>query len=256
MDSHPKTAVIADDDAEFRHVLAEYLTAHGFHVAHAANGLEALLAVKRIQPEVLVLDIMMPRLGGIDALRHIRKAFRDTNVFVVTGVADDALRGSAVALGAAALLSKPVELNVLGSIIESVTNLTLDRSCPQPEATGVPDAVASVPRILIVDDEPDIREMLDELLRDHGYMPLLAADGLTALRMIAEEAPDVVLLDIAMPRLTGIDALVAIRARARNAQVIMVSGLGDVDIARRSLSYGASDYVMKPIDFDYLLRSI
>jgi DNA-binding response OmpR family regulator len=137
-------------------------------------------------------------------------------------------------------LSKPLDLDVLGTMIGTVTPVPVD----------------SGGRILVADDEPDMRTVLQDFLEEHSYETLLAADGLTALRRVIDERPDVVLLDIEMPGLGGIEALTAIRAIAPNTAVIMISGIDEVDVARRSLALGAFDYVTKPIDFGYLEQSV
>jgi len=244
-----KTAVVADDDPDVRQVVVEYLESAGFAVTEAVNGLEALMYVKRLQPDLLLLDIMMPRLGGIEALAHIRKRFPGVNVLVVTGVRDDALRGRALALGAAAVLPKPLDLASLGAMIASATPLSVDAKA------AVPDARRPA-HVLVVDDDPQMREVLEEFLRAQGYTTSIAEDGLAALRAIIDETPDVVLLDITMPHLNGIEALAAIRAIAATTAVIMVSGTEQVETARRALSHGAFDYVKKPMDLGYLAGSI
>ena len=111
-------------------------------------------------------------------------------------------------------------------------------------------------RILIVDDEAEICELLGELLGKTGYQIRSAPDGDTALRAVRDEAPDVVLLDIVMPGLGGIEALTTIRAIAPDVKVIMISGKADIETAKRSLAYGAFDYVTKPIDLGYLALSV
>jgi CheY-like chemotaxis protein len=252
------TAVVVDDDAEIRDIIGEYLVERGFAVTQAGDGLEALLQVKRTRPDLIVLDLMMPRLGGIDALAHIRKQLPDVAVIVLTGTPDDALRGRVVALGAAALLPKPLDLDLLGMIIGTVT--TLGAEPPRPVKAGSPAPPRPFPsskvRVLVADDEEEIRGVLAEFLQHTNYQPVVAADGLATLQSIIEEPPAVVLLDIQMPRLSGIEALTAIRAIAPATQVIMISGTEDVDLARQALSHGAFDFVKKPLDLSYLERSI
>jgi DNA-binding NtrC family response regulator len=89
-----------------------------------------------------------------------------------------------------------------------------------------------------------------------GYRRTAVADSTAALRAIIADLPDVVLLDVNMPGLTGTDALPAIPAVAPNAAVIMVSGTADADLAKRALAHGAFDYVLKPVDFTYLDQSL
>ena len=81
-------------------------------------------------------------------------------------------------------------------------------------------------------------------------------DAAAAIAAVAADPPDVVLLDIQMPGLGGVDALAAIRAVAPDVKVIMVSGTSSGDLASRALAYGAFDYVAKPIDLAYLQRSL
>jgi len=252
------TAVVADDEPEIRDLIAEYLVSRGYQVTQAGDGLEALLHVRELRPALLILDLMMPRLGGIDALGHIRRTFPNVVVIVLTGTMDDALRGRAVGLGAAALLPKPLDLDILGTIISTVVPRPVETAAAATSpAAATPTASAPAPvRILVADDEAGIRDMLGEFVESRGYQALLASDGLSALRMIIDEQPDVVLLDIEMPRLGGMEALTAIRAIAPQTAVIMVSGIDSVDLAREALVHGAFDYVRKPVDFEYLERSL
>src|SRR5436309_15150511 len=106
----PRKALVVDDDADIRDMLAEQLTTHGFEVLTAGNGLEALLHVKRERPAVVVLDLMMPRLGGLETLKRIRAFHPAAKVVVVSGSLDSEVRRQALALGAAGVLEKPVSL--------------------------------------------------------------------------------------------------------------------------------------------------
>jgi DNA-binding response OmpR family regulator len=115
---------------------------------------------------------------------------------------------------------------------------------------------AAVARVLVVDDEPDIRETLTDLLAADGYEVSTAVDGADALSRVVAQRPNLVLLDVDMPRLRGVEALVAIRALSPTTRVIMMSGKADLDEAKRALAAGAFDYVTKPFDLAYLDRAI
>ena len=256
----PRKALVVDDDADIREVLAEQLATHGFEVLMAGNGLAALLQVKRQRPAVVVLDVMMPRLGGLEALRRIRAFHPEAKVVIVSGNLDDEVRRQALALGAAGVLEKPVSLpDLLGALGETERSAQT-RAEPRSEGSGTrepPMAPTAEPgRILIVDDDPEIGEMLSDFLTLKGYSARAVPDGGAAVREIVAAPPDVVLLDINMPGLTGIEALPAIRAVAPRAIVIMISATEDAATAKRALAYGAFDYVVKPIDLQYLSRSI
>ena len=244
--------LVVDDDQDLRTMISEFLNMQGFEVLEAGDGLEAVLQVKRARPEAVVLDIMMPRLGGLQALKRIRAFDPRIMVIVITGATDPELRRLATQSGATAVLAKPV---ALGDIAATLRGEPL---APREEVPSItlPAAAASAGRVLVVDDEPEIRATFEEFLTDRGYDVRTAADGLSAIKIVAEDAPDVVLLDIQMPGLAGVDALAAIRAIAPDVKVIMVSGISSDELARRTLAYGAFDYVPKPVDLTYLQRSV
>ncbi len=108
-------------------------------------------------------------------------------------------------------------------------------------------------RILVVDDEPGLLDVLQEHLVKCGYHVETALNGEAALAAIARARPDVVLLDLYLPGMGGLELLWRIRTLA---PVIMVTANTDVPAARQTLKSGAFDYVTKPIDFDHLGRVI
>jgi len=111
-------------------------------------------------------------------------------------------------------------------------------------------------QILVVDDEVAIREVLIEFLSEHGYAAEGAEDGREALEMVKTLKPQVILLDIAMPGMNGIETLKRLRQEGVKAEVIMISGHADHDQALMALDLGAYDFIQKPLDFRYLERTL
>ena len=107
-------------------------------------------------------------------------------------------------------------------------------------------------KILLVDDENDVREMLHLSLSAMGYDVLDAEDGNEALKIFRDTRPQVVLTDIKMPSMDGIELLQKIKGEAPDTEVIMITGHGDMDLAIKSLKYEATDFVAKPINIDAL----
>src|SRR6266404_9310699 len=244
--------VLVEDDDELRETYADYLKAKGFSVAQAANGLEALLQIKRVRPTTVVLDLFMPRLGGLEALKWIRAFDPAIRVVVVTGTEEPALPQQALALGASAILKKPVALEMLLSALTEASSGSATCDSPTTESVDRSSAVVGVGRVLVVDDEAEVRALLEDVLAPQGYRVHSVADGAEALRHIIKEAPDVMLLDIDMPRLGGVEALTAIRGLAPDVKVIMISGKASLATAKLTLAYGAFDYIKKPFDLDHL----
>lgn len=110
-------------------------------------------------------------------------------------------------------------------------------------------------RILVVDDERRIRELLDLSLSHHGYDVRCAADGQAALAIAKEWEPDAVILDVMMPKIDGISLLPMLR-RVTDAPVIMLSAKGEVEDKVSGLTHGADDYLSKPFELDELVAHI
>lgn len=117
---------------------------------------------------------------------------------------------------------------------------------------AVPDLPGARGRVLIVDDEPVLADILSEHLADRGYETETAVRGEDAIEIAAHRPPDVVLLDIMMPGIDGVTVLRRILELDLSVPVIMVTGNGDEAIARETLRLGALDYITKPVGFDRL----
>ncbi len=113
-------------------------------------------------------------------------------------------------------------------------------------------------KILLVDDEPDVLDILSKRLEEEGFLTVRASDGNEGLRLTQEEKPDLVLLDVMMPNKDGFSMLRDLRLQEelRSIPVIMLSAKGGMDFLLESQRMGAMDYMIKPIDFAELLKYI
>ena len=109
-------------------------------------------------------------------------------------------------------------------------------------------------KVLVVDDEPQAVELLDEFLTAKGYTVFGASGGDEALRKLNEERPHLMLLDIRMPVMGGMEVLRRAREIDREVGIVMVTAVNEESIGREALKMGAYDYITKPLDFDYLER--
>jgi len=110
--------------------------------------------------------------------------------------------------------------------------------------------------ILVVDDEQNIRTALAGILEDEGYRPVFARDGLEALDVAKKENPDLVLLDIWMPRLDGLETLQALKEFHPRLTVVMMSGHGTIETAVKSTKLGAYDFIEKPLSLEKVLVTV
>ena len=104
-------------------------------------------------------------------------------------------------------------------------------------------------KVLIVDDEPAIREVLEMILHEWGYEAGSTSDGAEAKQLVESYDPEIVISDVVMPQLSGLDLLRALKAGNPNRPVILVTAHASIDLAVESMKQGAQDFITKPMDY-------
>ena len=107
-------------------------------------------------------------------------------------------------------------------------------------------------KILVVDDDKAVCVMLEKFLTRKGYKVLTALSGMEAIKKVSEEKPAIVLLDIRMPKMDGLETLKKIKEIDEKVGVVMITAYKDEETGRKCLETGAYDYIMKPFSLDYL----
>jgi DNA-binding response OmpR family regulator len=232
----------ADDDAEVLEELKEYFTLKGFIVLTASNGVEACLQVKRWGPRAVILDLLIPRLGGLGVLGRIHALDPTLPVIMMTDTTEALATVADAGLGVAGVFAKPLDL-------DGIARALAQAGVIPPEATAPPRVA---PRILLVEDESGIRGILVDYLGGKGFEVREASSGEDGVERVAEFNPHIVLLDLTMSGMSGLEALRQIKTVAPRTCVIMVTALDDLDTARSALAQGAADYLTKPFPLRYL----
>jgi two-component system, NtrC family, response regulator HydG len=111
-------------------------------------------------------------------------------------------------------------------------------------------------KVLVLDDEENLRSTLVEFLADQGYEVSCAPDSCSGVRLAAVHSPDIILLDLNMPRVSGLDAIPALHSVSPNAKIIVITGKTGHELAARTLKSGAIDFLSKPLDYEALGRSL
>lgn len=111
-------------------------------------------------------------------------------------------------------------------------------------------------KILVVDDEANMALLLAEYLSEQGYQVVTAHGGIEALAKLDLEKPQVILLDVRMPGMDGVEVLRRIRSFDKQVGILMISANDDVELAKQTIGMGAFDYTLKPVDFAYLSRAV
>ena len=105
-------------------------------------------------------------------------------------------------------------------------------------------------RILVIDDEPGVCFASEKFLKGEGHSPVICANAEDALARIADEPPDLIITDLRLPGMSGIDLLEKVRKEGRNMPVIMITAHGTMKVAVEAMRLGAYEYLVKPIDLD------
>ena len=111
-------------------------------------------------------------------------------------------------------------------------------------------------RVLVVDDEADAVELLQEFLASKGYEVVTAFNGEEALQRLKADRPHLILLDVRMPGMSGLEVLREVRRVDQEVGVIMVTAVNEEETGRQALALGAFDYIVKPLDLGYLERCL
>jgi signal transduction histidine kinase/CheY-like chemotaxis protein len=185
------TVLVIDDDPVVLDLMERFLTKEGFAVKTAANGKDGIALAATLRPAAITLDVMMPGMDGWAVLSAL-KADPATAAIPVIMVTINDNKEMGFALGAADYLSKPVDWSRLAGLVKQMGN-------------------NSSRQVLIVEDEPGTREMLERTLKKEGWTISSAENGRVALEKIAQAKPSLILLDLMMPEMDGFEFLNQLR---------------------------------------------
>ena len=236
--------VIIDDDEDTQRGLATLLRADGYHVSAATDAIAAMITVRRVEPDLVILDLGLRAGDGFMVLQQLR-AYKPSDpipAIVLTARDPAANRQRALDSGAVAFLEKPADHEELLATIRSY----------------IGKSQATLKKVLIIEDDPDTQKGMALLLKGAGLLTNFASDAATALSVAARERPDVMLLDLGLPAGDGFVIMqrLAMHPTLNDVPVIVVSAR-DPEVNRpRALAAGAVAYFQKPADFDELLKTI
>jgi len=224
--------LVVDDDAPTRTVLREMLRESGYHVTLTCSGMEAIDQARSERPDLILLDILMPGVDGLQMHTVFREdpLFADVPIVIVTAaVGLENLDSTTIPW----IVPKPIHPEQLLQTIEAARHAARRRDRPC---------------VLIIDDDEALRRELRDGLEKCGYSTCEAGTGLEGLQEVTRSCPDVVLLELVLPDVDGMEVLQ--RLRGQNATltlpVVLLSVLDDPTIKAKGLRQGADDYVSKP----------
>lgn len=247
--------LVIDDDRMNCHLLHAVLTRHGYEVHTATSGLEGLNLFRQHAPRVTILDLRMPGMDGLTTLKEIRAIDPHAPVIILGGGATEIQENQARALRVTDFVRKGLSLDVL---VEGV-NRVVQQPARKQEGTGGPSAGAVADTgdtVLVVDDEQLVRDLLVQFLSLRGYRALGVKEGPEAISMVEQTSPDLILLDLMLPGMNGVEVLRRLRDKHFSGAIIIVTGSYDEELLQDAWSLHPQEVITKPIDLDKLLAMI
>ena len=246
-----KKILIVDDDKQIVTLLSSRLKTHRYEIVVAYDAVQAVAKAFSEKPDLILLDIKMPGGDGTRVMENLKNS-ADTAlipIIVITAFPSKDMQQKAKEMGALDFISKPFEAKDMLSRIQKA----LGEESPRTEESGKPAKT-----ILVVDDDPHIRELLQSRLKKNGYNVIIANDGQEALDKTYQEHPNLIILDIMLPKVDGYSVCKVLRSdeEYRDIPIIMLTGRTLAQDIKMGMELGAVSYVQKPFKPDVLLGLI
>ncbi len=252
--------LIIEDEPVHLNVMKAKLEYEGYEILVATDGETGLNMIKSQKPDLVLLDIILPKMNGFEVLDNLKNYGPKPPIIVVSNSGQPVEVDKALKFGAIDYLVK-AEFNA-GDVLEKVDKV-LGHPQKSPE---IRPAKSSAPKninteysnnknnpalgqtkILIIEDDKFLRDLISQKLKKEGFNALEAIDGEEGLKIARERTPDIILLDLILPGLDGFEILRVLKSDKNTSQipVIVLSNLGQKEDMDKALSGGAEDFMVK-----------
>jgi two-component system alkaline phosphatase synthesis response regulator PhoP len=246
---HEPYVLIVDDDPDILEGISAVLETRSYRLATARDGLQCMELIRQESPDLLILDMMMPRMDGFAVIHELRAdpKFVGLPIIILTTVIEDAAYRryeleTGLAMDVQAYIEKPA---------------------PPDELLRHVTAIVEQPYIIVADDDPDIVEAITTVLETQPYLVGSAADGQQCLEMVRKRTPDLLILDLLMPRIDGFAVIRELQSEPGYADLpimILTTVVEDASRRRYELETGRDmnvhAYLQKPVAPDELINKV
>ena len=238
-----KKVLVIDDEPDIREIVRLYLTDEGCAVIEASNGQEGILKAQTEQPDLIILDIMLPGINGFEVAKHLKD---DPNtkhipIIILSVLAQD----SQYRQGILDYISKPFRPeDLVATVRKSFSKV---------------NGKTNKKTVLIVDDDPDIVDVISICLKDNEISPEKAYNGPEALEKVKTGKTDLILLDINMPGMNGFEVIKHLKSDKETCDIPIVVLTGthiSEEDRKHGLTLGVTKYLTKPFSADDLVKEI
>ena len=239
-----KVLLIEDDDTS-REQLTKAIRKEGYEVLAAKNGGAGLELFRKELPEIVITDLKMAGVDGLEVMHTVRRLSTDVQVIVITAYGETDTAISALREGALDYLKKPLDLDLLTTALGRAREKIIEHKKSIP-----------FPTVLLAEDDEPIRERIGRVLEKEGWKLFAVADGEEAINVFGQKKIDIALLDIKMPKKDGLQALHEMRGISDDFEAIVITGYGDETSAIQALRDGAINFLKKPVDLEELVLAV
>ena len=282
----PVSVLYVEDDPDTRRQFAMILEHFFKRFAAAEDGNEAWELYRKQGYDLLITDVNMPGVNGIELVKRVCEANPGQEVVMISAENDHANMQRARELGVQEFILKPVDLDQLGGVIERACERVreklqiggiIDEAALRPvletgrganESVRIPRmaqegdtfdkavGLAATLSVLYVEDEEAIRGVTAEIFSQFFARVDTASDGAEAVMRLGDGAPDILITDIQMPRMNGLELIKYAKEKYPDLPVIITTAFGDQDYLISAIEMGVDRYVLKPIDEERITQVI
>lgn len=233
----PLTILLVDDNRDNADSLAELFALEGHDVHVAYCGEEAIAAYLARDFDLAFMDVMMPGKNGVESFLEIKQLKPQAKIYMMTGYSVDQLLRQAIDNGALGVFGKPVDLGKVMAAIEGA------------KRHGI---------VLVAEDDPDFGPVLRQAIVGSGRSCELVVDGQAALDRMDRGGVEVLILDLSMPLMNGIEVYMALRKSDRAVPTVMITACTEQhrDALASLTDIEVTGILTKPFDFDVLLNKL
>lgn len=238
-----KKILIIEDDTNIREIIRLYLNEEGYTVIESKDGNDIIPLIIREKPSLITLDLNLPEIDGRQIINMIKQneSIRGIPIVIVSIAAKD----SRLQNLSQKYLSKPFDKKELIDTINDILQ-------PKKEAT-------KSRKVLVVDDEPDIVDIVSTHVEDLGFESLKAFNGQEAIEKATKEKPDLIILDIQMPKLNGFEVINALNKDKETLSIPIIVLTGNhvpSEEQEKRKKMGVAQFLTKPFESDRLTQEI
>ena len=239
--SGARTILVAEDEDRVRALVAEVMRREGYQVEEAADGQDALQIAMETPIDLVISDLIMPRMNGWRLLSSLRKREMDVPVIILTGHMTEEGEKVLTSKDIVGFLTKPIQFEELKRMVRSVF--------AKPATTG---------RILAADDSEDTRVLVEAVLTKAGFEVKTLDRSADVLPTVGLFEPDLLILDLVMPDMNGFEVCEQLRANAETADlpVILLTVKSSPAYVKKAVALRVSGYIVKPFSSELLVTRV